>query len=180
MVLLIGGCSFLFGDKIITTRFRAWQRFSLFMPELFYPLSLCLSASPATGQARERDEWSIGWRVGRGRREGRDQGEGRDRRPGREQGVDWDRRTPCGRRALIGPNVYRARFVFSGATPSNVSFFVFVEPGKEMPCKAKVLLCNAWGINSSAPRVSGGGISFQHHSAAPSPCRSGSIRCLKP
>ena len=50
MVLLIGGCSFLFGDKIITTRFRAWQRFPLLMPELFYPLSLCLSSFPPAGQ----------------------------------------------------------------------------------------------------------------------------------
>jgi hypothetical protein len=58
MVLFIGGCSFLFGDKIITTRFRAWQRFSLFMPELFYPLALCLSSFLITGQALTRGEVS--------------------------------------------------------------------------------------------------------------------------
>ena len=35
----------------ISTRFRAWQRFPLLMPELFYPLSLCLSSFPPAGHA---------------------------------------------------------------------------------------------------------------------------------
>ncbi|MEI6352255.1 MAG: hypothetical protein WCP06_14265, partial [Verrucomicrobiota bacterium] len=51
MVLFIGGCSFLFGDKIITTRFRAWQRFSLLMSELFPSQSLCPACLPPAGQA---------------------------------------------------------------------------------------------------------------------------------
>ena len=42
---------FLCRNKIITTRFRAWQRFPLFMPELFYPLSLSLPSFPHAGQA---------------------------------------------------------------------------------------------------------------------------------
>jgi len=36
----MGGCSVLFGDKIITARFLAWQRFSPLMPELFYSFTL--------------------------------------------------------------------------------------------------------------------------------------------
>jgi len=55
----------LFRDKIITARFRAWQRFPLLMPELFYPLSLCLSSFPHAGLAlsimisrRWQTEWA--------------------------------------------------------------------------------------------------------------------------
>jgi hypothetical protein len=41
----------LFGDKIITTRFRAGQRFSRSLPELFHPLPLILPCSFKLGQA---------------------------------------------------------------------------------------------------------------------------------
>jgi hypothetical protein len=42
---------FLFGYKIITTRFQAWQPFTLFMPELFYHQTLFNPRSALPGQA---------------------------------------------------------------------------------------------------------------------------------
>ena len=53
-------------------------------------------------------------------------------------------------------------------------------PVRHADRSAKDLPAAAWAINSSALWGSGGGISFQRHSAAPSLCRSGSIRCLRP
>src|SRR5690606_20836470 len=42
---------FLFSDEIITTRFRAWQRFLRSMPGLFYPRPLSPPCSFKLGQA---------------------------------------------------------------------------------------------------------------------------------
>jgi hypothetical protein len=60
-----------------------------------------------------------GWRVGRDRMEGRDQGVGSD---------CW---TSCGRRALIGPNVYRARVVLSGARLGSLRVLILCRHMKE-------------------------------------------------
>ena len=46
-------------------------------------------------------------------------------------------KTSCGRRLLIGPKVYRARFVPSGASPSNVRFLFLCRPLNE--CRQMVL-----------------------------------------
>ena len=50
---------------------------------------------------------------------------------GRDQGVGRDCRTSWGRRALIGPNVYRACFVFSGASPMSFRFLFLWRPLNE-------------------------------------------------